>query len=116
MQKRPGEIVSRPFNGHTGDVMFVMFSKDGKRILSGSFDNTICVWLNHFWTALRPHLLYHIYGNLTRWDTRHLGANDGTICIWNIETGALISGPLVGHTSFIASVAFSHDGTCIVSV
>ena len=32
------------FNGHTGSVVSVSFSPDGKRIVSGCVDNTLKVW------------------------------------------------------------------------
>ncbi|KAG2340093.1 WD40 repeat-like protein [Suillus weaverae] len=43
------------------------------------------------------------------------GLSDGTIQVWDIETGEALDAPLQGHTSHVASVAFSPDGKCIVS-
>ena len=34
----------QPLQGHTDDMKAVAISTDGKRIVSGSDDNTICVW------------------------------------------------------------------------
>jgi WD40 repeat protein len=42
------------------------------------------------------------------------GADDGTVKIWNAETGALISA-LSGHIDSVVSVAFSPDGRRLVS-
>jgi WD40 repeat protein len=39
-----GETVAGPFRGHSGPVMSVAFSPDGQHIVSGSRDQTICVW------------------------------------------------------------------------
>lgn len=38
-----------------------------------------------------------------------------SICIWNAETGTIISGPFKQHTDCVESVAFSQDGTQVVS-
>lgn len=43
------------------------------------------------------------------------GSSDMTIWVLNAETGAIISGPLVGHGSKVHSVAFSPNGKRIVS-
>jgi WD40 repeat protein len=39
-----GETVLAPFRGHSGPVTSVAFSPDGQHIVSGSGDQTICVW------------------------------------------------------------------------
>ena len=43
------------------------------------------------------------------------GLSDTTICVWNAETLQQIGQPLMGHTYWIASVAFSPNGKQIVS-
>ncbi|KAG8742142.1 POC1 centriolar protein A [Ceratobasidium sp. 423] len=43
------------------------------------------------------------------------GSDNGSIHVYDIHTGAIISGPFNGHTSTVLSVAFSPDGTHIVS-
>ncbi|KAF8598155.1 WD40 repeat-like protein, partial [Ceratobasidium sp. AG-I] len=40
---------------------------------------------------------------------------DNTIRIWDAHTGQRVGKPLEGHTSSVASVAYSHDSTRIVS-
>jgi len=39
-----GEAISGPFTAHTHFVTSVAVSPDGKHIVSGSEDKTICVW------------------------------------------------------------------------
>jgi WD40 repeat protein len=39
--------------GHTDPVTSVAFSPDGKRIVSGSWDNTVCIWDAETGAALR---------------------------------------------------------------
>jgi WD40 repeat protein len=38
-----GQLVRR-FDGHSGSVTAVAFSRDGSRVLSGSADRTIGIW------------------------------------------------------------------------
>lgn len=39
------------------------------------------------------------------------GLGDGTIMVWDMETGGIISSPVIGHTAEIfLSIAISHDG------
>ncbi|KAJ6630369.1 WD40-repeat-containing domain protein [Mycena sp. CBHHK59/15] len=39
-----GEALGAPFEGHTNRLTSVAFSPDGKHIVSGSDDRTVCVW------------------------------------------------------------------------
>ncbi|KAL0960363.1 hypothetical protein HGRIS_011987 [Hohenbuehelia grisea] len=43
------------------------------------------------------------------------GSHDHTIRVWNASTGILAMAPLAGHSEEVTSVAFSPDGTRIVS-
>ncbi|KIM26361.1 hypothetical protein M408DRAFT_72893 [Serendipita vermifera MAFF 305830] len=43
------------------------------------------------------------------------GSDDGTIIVWDAETGAVVAGPFEGHSSWVTSVGFSPDGNRIVS-
>jgi len=43
------------------------------------------------------------------------GSEDGTIRIWDAETGDAVGKPLEGHTHWVWSVAYSPDGRHIVS-
>lgn len=43
------------------------------------------------------------------------GSLDGTICIWDVETGQIVAGPFEGHTDAVYSVVFLSDGKHIVS-
>ena len=39
------------------------------------------------------------------------GSDDNTIILWNLATGEQLMDPLIGHTDYVFSVAFSPDGT-----
>ncbi|KAG8711757.1 hypothetical protein FRC08_015492 [Ceratobasidium sp. 394] len=43
------------------------------------------------------------------------GSLDGTVRVWDAETGATLLDPIPGHSSQVWSVAFSHDSRRIVS-
>ena len=43
------------------------------------------------------------------------GSDDGTIRVWDAETGEVVAGPFNGHSDLVSSVAFSPDGHRIVS-
>ncbi|KAF8749388.1 WD40 repeat-like protein [Rhizoctonia solani] len=43
------------------------------------------------------------------------GSNDGTVRVWDGQTGKLILGPLRGHTDWVGCVQFSPDGSHVAS-
>lgn len=43
------------------------------------------------------------------------GSYDGTVRIWDAETGDVVAGPFTGHTHVINSVTISQDGKFIAS-
>ncbi|KAJ6559983.1 hypothetical protein B0H19DRAFT_1375904 [Mycena capillaripes] len=96
--------LQKKLTGHSNGVLSVAFSPDGRRIVSGSFDNTIRIWDSETGAALGAPWTGH---SSTVWavafspDGRQIvsGSKDNTIHIWDSETG----------------VAFSPDGRRIVS-
>ena len=84
----------RKFGGHKGDVLKMAFSPDGKRISTGSDDNTVIIWdieSGQQIDVLTGHtnnvqaLVYSPDGNYLI-----SGANDNVIIVWNARTGAFI--------------------------
>ncbi len=41
---KTGRQVGEPLRGHTGGVNSVVFSPDGKHVVSGSRDDTVRIW------------------------------------------------------------------------
>ncbi|KAJ2920033.1 hypothetical protein MD484_g254, partial [Candolleomyces efflorescens] len=106
--------------GHSGTVSSVAISRDGKRIVSGSWDNTIRIWDmekgEQVGSSLRGHddwirsVAISPNGELIV-----SGSDDKTVRVWDAKTGTQVGESLQGHGSWVSSVAFSHDGKRIVS-
>ena len=113
-------MVSGPFEGHTGRVSSIAFSPDGKYVILGSDDETICVWDAKEGNIVSGPFKGHT-GQVSSVafspDGKHVvsGAWDNTTCIWDVEKGNTVSRPFEGHTDSVMSVAFSHDGKYVVS-
>ncbi|KAI0046388.1 hypothetical protein FA95DRAFT_1679826, partial [Auriscalpium vulgare] len=108
--------------GHTYYVNSVAFSPDGRRIVSGSADNTIRIWDAEtgqpVGTPRKGHTDFVLSVAFSPDGTRVIsGSSDRTVCIWDAETGQPVgtSPPWTGHTDYVLSVAFSPDGRHVVS-
>jgi len=104
--------------GHEGPVKSVVFSPDGKRIISGGDDNTIRVWdvstgVNLM--TLRGHN-NRVWSVAISPDGKWIASAsfDRTIKLWDAETGAELH-TLRGHGDSVISVSFSPDGERIAS-
>jgi WD40 repeat protein len=87
------------FEGHNGPVCSVAFSQDGKRIVSGSWDQTIRVWDAETGDIVVGPLEGHTDGVnsvASSQDGKRIvsGSRDHTIRVWDAETGDVIVGPL----------------------
>ncbi|KIJ25029.1 hypothetical protein M422DRAFT_193952, partial [Sphaerobolus stellatus SS14] len=109
------------FRGHTSSVQSVAFSPDGKYIVSGSSDTTICLWSVETGKAVGKPYKGHtssVQSVAFSPDGKYFvsGSSDKIIHLWSVETGkAAVGEPYEGHTSSVQSVAFSPDGKYIVS-
>jgi hypothetical protein len=105
-------------SGHQGLVRVVLFSPDGKTVLSGSDDATIRLW-DVETGANRTTLTGHS-GRVTclafapDGKTLASGSWDKSIKLWDMETQAERA-TLRGHTNYLRGVAFSPDGTMLAS-
>ena len=104
----------------SGSVYSVAYSPDGRRIISGSWDDTIRIWDAETGAAVGNPLKGHtscVTSVAYSPDARHIisGSYVRTIRIWDAETGAAVENSREGHTSLVKSAAYSLDGQHIVS-
>ncbi|MCP4698379.1 MAG: hypothetical protein GY862_16230 [Gammaproteobacteria bacterium] len=105
-------------NGHSALVTTAVFSPDGARIVSGSYDNTLKLWDTVSGTELitfKGHT-NAIYAAAFSPDGARIvsGSGDNTLKLWDTATGAELM-TLNGHTDDVFTAAFSPDGMRIVS-
>jgi len=108
---------SRKLEGHKSPVLSLSFSPDGRRLASGSSDNTIRMW------NLEPSCSVNLEDQLGRVCSASvspdgkilaLGSQDSLIRIWNVASRHFTR-TLSGHTGDVASLAFSPDGKFLAS-
>ncbi|KAJ7208029.1 WD40 repeat-like protein [Mycena pura] len=110
-------------------VFAIAVSPDSKTIVGGLQNGTIGVWSSATAALIAGPLQYSSARSMTSSlnpsiqclgfspNGRHIvsGARDGTVCIWNIQTGECLVGPLDNHMSGVESVTFSPSGSYIAS-
>ncbi|KAL2886331.1 Vegetative incompatibility protein HET-E-1 [Ceratocystis lukuohia] len=104
--------------GHGDGVNSVVFSNDGRRLASGSDDQTVKIWDASSGACLQTleghdDLVSSVaFSN----DGQRLasGSHDNTVKIWDATSGACVQ-TLEGHRYGVTSVVFSNDGQRLAS-
>ncbi|MHC5934623.1 protein kinase domain-containing protein [Nostoc sp.] len=111
-------LLERTLTGHSGMVVSVAISPDGKTLVSGSYDYTIKLWNLATGEEIRTFTghsnFVHSVAISPDGKTLASGSVDTTIKLWNLATGEEIR-TLTGHSCWVWSVAFSPDGKTLAS-
>lgn len=106
--------IFRELKGHTNNVTNVVFSSDGKTLVSSSEDTTIIIWdinTGKILRTLEGHS--HIVNTLALINNGEFvasGSADKTIRLWDTGTGKMLS-LFEGHADSIDGIVFSpHSG------
>ena len=103
----------RKFEGHTDDILSLAFSKDGKRLLSTSYDRTARLWEVATGKELQVFKGHHwwVWSAAFSPDESQIVtvSQDGTAIVWSVESGRQI-GQFLGHSGPVYAVAYSPDG------
>lgn len=115
-----GRPLGESLRGHEDQITSVAFSPDGKKLASGSFDDTIRLWDVLTGKPLGEPLRGHestVQSVAFSPDGKTIasGSYDKTIRLWDAVTGKPLGEPLRGHENWVHGVAFSRDGKTLAS-
>lgn len=106
--------------GHTGSVRALRFSADSTRVATAGEDGTVRVWETAGWECGRIYTNHVQPVHCLAFRPRHAGviasgSADGTVRIWDADSGQDVAAPLTGHYQPVLSLAFSPDGRRIAT-
>jgi WD40 repeat protein/HEAT repeat protein len=104
---------ARVLRGHSRGVLAVVFSADGRRLLTAGLDNLVCVW-----EAASGNLLFSLEGHSAAVHAVALSADgrigvtasaDRTVRLWDLEKGVELR-KLIDQAALLRAVALSPNG------
>ena len=105
-------------NGHNAAINGIQLTKDEKKLISYSADNTIKIWeteTGKLFRTLEGHTGRVDGIQLTEDEKKLISySNDETIKIWELETGKLFR-TLKGHTGFLKGIRLTKDEKKLIS-
>ena len=106
------------FTGHDNDIQALVFSPDGKRLVSGSADKTVRVWDISSGDGKvvgdHPDPITSVVFHSLDPEIVASASLDGTVKIWNLQTQECIN-PFEKFTHRIFSLGFSNNGKFLAS-
>ncbi|KAH7930833.1 WD40 repeat-like protein [Leucogyrophana mollusca] len=113
-----GETVGAPLGPNDRGIWELTISPDGKIIVSvdlGSYPTRI--WDFETRRVIHTFDAGVVFSLAISPDSRYVitGSGNRLVQKWDLETGARVVGPMEGHTSYVAAVAWSADGERIAS-
>ncbi len=126
------EPSGQPLEGHTNFVKALVFSPDGRTLVSGSWDGSLIFWDVASREPMGPPLTGHrglgserrlqsrrqdagLGGVRAAWRAWSPIASKGEIRFWNVDTREALGAPLRAHDHYVVKVAFSPDGKILAS-
>ncbi|MFX0090322.1 MAG: serine hydrolase [Candidatus Hodarchaeota archaeon] len=113
-----GNII-RNFTGHTNAVSSVVFSSDGTKLFSGSWDKTVRTWNVATGTEIHSYANHsHVVSSIALspdGSTIASGSYDKTIKLWDVSSGALVYNLNVPDKE-VWSLAFLNDSILAAAV
>ena len=106
-----------PLTGHSNSVTLVSWSPDGKRLASGSYDNTVRIWEVATGKELSQLKAHSDVVRAVAWSPcgqwLASGGDDKMVCVYDAKTFDVKSS--LNVDSSVYSVAFSPDGTTLAA-
>ncbi|CAE6472679.1 unnamed protein product [Rhizoctonia solani] len=114
---KSGRLVLHPITGHTDFVRSVAFSPNNSFIVSFSEDKTVRVWDSRTGQSLLPPFSHDsVHSIAISPDSTHIAAGlEGTIQIREVTSDKAMSELLVDGKSGVSMLAYSSDGTRLIS-
>lgn len=107
----------KPLPGHKDAVLSVVYSRDGKRLLTSSYDNTARLWDLETGNsqAFQGHESW-VWSAVFSPDEKRIvtASQDGSAMVWSVETRKA-GPPFLGHVGPVYAAAFSPDGEFVAT-